>query len=76
MLLTEYDEEKVHRMFFRDGERKGRAEGERKGRAEGRVEGRVEGRARDVSIINELYEAGELSEEIRNKIINSFRESD
>ena len=31
MLLTEYDEEKVHRMFFRDGERKGREEGERKG---------------------------------------------
>ena len=27
MLLTEYDEEKVHRMFFRDGERKGREEG-------------------------------------------------
>jgi hypothetical protein len=50
--------------------------GREEGREEGRAEGRVEGRARDVSIINELYEAGELSEEIRNKIINSFRESD
>lgn len=34
MVLTEYDEEKVHRMFYNDGRAEGRAEGIATGRAE------------------------------------------
>ena len=36
MLLTEYNEAEAMKLFFLDGERKGRKEGRREGRKEGR----------------------------------------
>ena len=43
MLLTEYDEKKVMRMFRREGVEEGRREGLEEGRREGLEEGRREG---------------------------------
>ncbi len=44
MILTEYDEEFVHKGWFEDGREKGLAEGLAKGREEGLEEGLVKGR--------------------------------
>jgi len=75
MGIYEFDEEAYERVIREESEqegmKKGRAEGRVEGRAEGRAEGKAEGRAegKAEAILELLEDLGEVSEELRRKVM-------
>ncbi|MCR4845922.1 MAG: hypothetical protein K5865_04205 [Eubacterium sp.] len=72
MCITEYNEEETLQAIGNEKFAEGRAEGI----AEGRAEGRVEGKAEDIERIKQMVEAGIITSDVAETVLNNLKKED
>ena len=76
MCITEYNEEETLQAIGNEKFAEGRAVGKEEGREEGRVEGKEEGKVEDIERIKQMVEAGIITSDVAETIINNLKIED
>ena len=76
MCITEYNEEETLQAIGNEKFAEGRAVGKEEGREEGREEGKEEGKVEDIERIKQMVEAGIITSDVAETIINNLKKED